>query len=139
MTRLLVADASVFLSLLFLEPKSDEAEKLLAAHLRGTIVLQTIDLAYVEVASAISRRCRSNRITAAHGKTLWGEFRSWGPEPVEARGILTDSLRISVLLNQSLYDCAYLALAVRLECELVTADERFCNSVRHRYPNVKLL
>ncbi|MBD2693545.1 type II toxin-antitoxin system VapC family toxin [Anabaena catenula] len=39
------------------------------------------------------------------------------------------ALEIAVRVQQAVYDCVYLALAVNNDCQMVTADERFYNAV----------
>lgn len=39
------------------------------------------------------------------------------------------ALEIAVRIDQAVYDCVYLALAVTNQCQMVTADERFYNSL----------
>lgn len=45
-------------------------------------------------------------------------------ESVPCRTLLRDALALARRLRHSAYDCFYLALAVRLEAPLVTADRR---------------
>jgi predicted nucleic acid-binding protein len=39
------------------------------------------------------------------------------------------ALEIAVRVQQAVYDCVYLALAVNNDCKMVTADERFYNAL----------
>ena len=41
------------------------------------------------------------------------------------RGLIGDASAIVFASAQTVYDCVYLALAVRLETRVITADERF--------------
>lgn len=43
------------------------------------------------------------------------------------------ALDLSIQVQQSVYDCIYLALAISNDCEMITADERFLNAVRQNY------
>ena len=43
------------------------------------------------------------------------------------------------LQQPAVYDTHYLALAEILDCDLLTADERFFNSVKERNPRVRWL
>ena len=36
--------------------------------------------------------------------------------------------------ERSVYDCLYIALAIRYDAEMITADERLANSVAARLP-----
>ncbi len=44
--------------------------------------------------------------------------------------LMPPALEIAVRIQQAVYDCVYLALAVRHECQMVTADERFFNALQ---------
>jgi predicted nucleic acid-binding protein len=44
--------------------------------------------------------------------------------------LMPPALEIAVRIEQAVYDCVYLALAVSNDCQMVTADERFCNALR---------
>jgi predicted nucleic acid-binding protein len=43
--------------------------------------------------------------------------------------LVTDAFDLADRLGRTVYDCVYLALAVRLGGQMVTADERFANSL----------
>ena len=45
-------------------------------------------------------------------------------ETVSTRGLLIDAHALAVTAGLTVYDAMYLALAVRLETELITADDR---------------
>ena len=40
------------------------------------------------------------------------------------------ALETAVRVEQAVYDCVYLALAVTNQCQMVTADERFYNALQ---------
>jgi predicted nucleic acid-binding protein len=40
------------------------------------------------------------------------------------------ALETAVRVQQAVYDCVYLALAVTNQCQMVTADERFYNALQ---------
>jgi predicted nucleic acid-binding protein len=61
------------------------------------------------------------------------------PELMSDSELMDDALTLALRLGQALYDCVYLALALRRRCELVTADEKLCAAVQSQFPNVFLL
>ncbi|WP_233258251.1 type II toxin-antitoxin system VapC family toxin [[Phormidium] sp. ETS-05] len=44
--------------------------------------------------------------------------------------LMPQALEIAVRIEQAVYDCVYLALAVSNDCQMVTADQRFYNALR---------
>lgn len=51
-------------------------------------------------------------------------------EPVPCRELAGEALALATATDRSAYDSMYLALAVRLETQLVTADARFANAIK---------
>lgn len=49
---------------------------------------------------------------------------------VDVAELVSDALELSLALHANVYDCAYLALAMREDDVLVTADARFLTAVR---------
>ncbi|AFY80499.1 type II toxin-antitoxin system VapC family toxin [Oscillatoria acuminata] len=47
--------------------------------------------------------------------------------------LMPQALEIAVRIQQAVYDCVYLALAVREKCQMVTADERFFNALQNDF------
>lgn len=50
--------------------------------------------------------------------------------PVSMQQLSTSAIRIAAEIDHVVYDCYYLALAIRSQCALITADKRFLNKVR---------
>ena len=44
--------------------------------------------------------------------------------------LMADALETATRVDQAVYDCVYLALAVKYSCQMVTADQRFCNALK---------
>ena len=51
---------------------------------------------------------------------------------------MTEALRIAFAYDRAVYDCLYVALAVRSKSQMITADERLANALAAYLP-VKLL
>jgi predicted nucleic acid-binding protein len=48
--------------------------------------------------------------------------------------LLEDATAIALATQRSVYDCLYIALAIRHDAEMITADERLANAVAVRLP-----
>jgi len=92
-----------------------------------------------EVTSTVRRWLYSGRVTEAFAREAVRRSLNF---PVMIEGQF-DSLQLrafdlATALNQPrAYDSQYLALAEFCSCQLWTADERFVNSARDRFPNVR--
>lgn len=116
-----VVDASVALKWVLDEPGSAAASGLLDG--RG---LFAPPLLAIEVANALWVATRRGQLTGAEAEDaldliLRAPFQ---PLPPGLRLPLR-ALELARLLDHPVYDCVYLALAIRLERPVVTADRRF--------------
>ena len=114
-----VIDASVALKWVLDEPGADAA-----AALRGETLIAP-ELWLVEAANALWRRARRGEMSEAQAK----ERLTWlCGAPVSAAPIGRDLLAAAGLasaLDHPVYDCLYLALAIREDTHVITADHRF--------------
>ena len=62
-----------------------------------------------------------------------------GRGPPRDPGTLATAAGLAVDLGHPLKDCIYLALAIELECELVTADARFAEKAKGVWDKVRVL
>lgn len=137
---MIVIDASVAVKLYRDEPGSDWAHATFSEH-GGQIAAP--DIFAVEVAGALVREANilgdgteSARKLATFARLLAGpviELRRPAPEDIERAALL------AIDLAHPLKDCLYLALAMELACQLVTADARFAARARSVYDEVRTL
>ena len=121
----MIVDASVALKWLENEPLSPRADQLLP---RDDLVAPTIlDL---EVGHVLTRQVRQRLIQPSQAERLWAEFTE-APVRRAAWRIHADAaFDLSLRLRATLTDCLYLALAIDIDDQLITADERFVRAVR---------
>jgi predicted nucleic acid-binding protein len=50
---------------------------------------------------------------------------------VDSKLLLQDAFNLANQSGRSLYDCFYLALAIRENCQMVTSDEKFFNALKN--------
>jgi predicted nucleic acid-binding protein len=116
-----VVDASVVLKWLLAEP-SAEAEALLEKHLNGGDPLVAPELLYYEIGNVLVIK---TKLTAQETSELFGYFMDLH---IEAYSLGADEYETAIdLAHQyklSVYDAAYLGLALALDSRLVTADRR---------------
>ncbi len=126
----MIIDASVAVKLLVPEDGSDRAQAVVLAE-----GIAAPDLILVEVASAIWSKLRRGEVSG-RTKSL-RMLPIFVPNLVSSADLVEDALDLALSLGHPVYDCFYLALAIRRDEQLVTADRRFVAAVsggehRHR-------
>ena len=114
-----VVDASVALKWVLDEPGKEAADILLD----GDLLAPSLWL--IEAANALWKRSQRGELRAGEAAAMLAELRN---APVTTVPIETDvaaALDIAARLGHPVYDCLYLALALREGAEVVTADRRF--------------
>jgi predicted nucleic acid-binding protein len=119
-----VVDASVVLKWLLAEP-SAEAEELLERHLNGSDPLVAPELLSYEIGNVLVTK---TKLSAQETSDLFGYFIDL---QIEAYSLGADEYKTTIELayryKLSVYDAAYLGLALALDSRLVTADRRLAN------------
>lgn len=116
-----VVDASVAAKWFLQEAGSEEARALRNAHVDGTIYLLSPAFAVLEVANAlryhpnIGSDALAEHITTLHDLDL-------GLDPVSEQSV-SEAVHCAYRLGITVYDAWYIALAERMDCPLITADE----------------
>jgi predicted nucleic acid-binding protein len=123
-----VVDASVVIKWFVPEIHSDRARRLLAAAHQYL----SPDLLFPEVGNAIWKKVRRGELTAGEGRQLAIDIARIAVETVSTRGLMIDAQALAITTGVTVYDAMYLALAIRLETELITADDKLGRTVaRH--------
>jgi predicted nucleic acid-binding protein len=120
-----VIDASVLIKWFVPEIHSDAARRLLSA----THEYFAPDLLFPEVGNVIWKKVRRGELTAEHGQRLAADISTVAVETVSTRGLVIDALAVAVTTGLTVYDSMYLALAVRLRAEMITADDRLGRAI----------
>ena len=120
-----VIDASVLATAVLRDIHADAADNVLISGMP----LFAPDLIYVEFASAVWKRVGRGDVTAVKAPILLsGVFKL--PITITPSADLADNaLQLALETRQTVYDCLYLALALRLGTTMVTADQRFVNAL----------
>ena len=120
-----VIDASIVLKWFLPEADSPAARRLMDSGHQ----FMAPDLLFSEVGNAVWKRVRRRELSADDGQRLIGDIGDIAVETVATRELMSDACAIAMASGQTVYDCMYLALAVRLDTQLVTADRRFRDGV----------
>jgi predicted nucleic acid-binding protein len=117
-----VLDASVALKWVLDEPESDAA-----LALRGEDLIAPA-LWLAEAANALWRRSRIGDITADDARTRLSELLNGPIASLAMEPYLGEALRLATETGHPVYDCTYLAVALRHDTHVVTADKRFASA-----------
>ena len=121
-----VVDASVACKWFFEEDLSAEAQALAATR----YVLLAPDLIIAECANVAWRRVRDGQIALEQAEALLRALPDWFEGLIPSAQLHEAAFRIARSLNHPVYDCLYIALAVRDAVPLVTADAALAKRVR---------
>lgn len=121
-----VVDSSVVLKWFLDEPHDREACTLLGG-------LQAIDaptLMPIEVANILSKRVATGIISMEYARESRATLDRMAVTLHNTGRHLDGAFDLAIEFSQSVYDCVFLALALSVGCQLVTADERFLRGLR---------
>jgi predicted nucleic acid-binding protein len=121
LTPTLVVDASVALKWVLPEEDSELAEGLLDRGVR----LCAPAFIYVELANALWFQMRAGKLNETEAAGCMRDLRQAPLELWDGEEPLPSTLEWAHRLDHAVYDCAYLAVALRLDGTYVTADRRF--------------
>lgn len=117
----LVVDASVAAKWFVEEPRWEAARALLTSDQE----LVAPEFLLVEVANAFAKKMRAGEMSLWHAQGDVDTIKKGAPEFFDSRPLMSDALELSEMLNHSVYDCLYLALAIHEDTRVVTDDQRF--------------
>lgn len=125
----LVVDASVVLKWFVPEIHSDAARRLLESpdHYLAP------DLLFAEVGNTIWKKVRRDELSADDGRRLVADLSSVAVETVPTRELAGDAYALAIATGRTVYDTTYVALAVRLNTQMITADDRLARAL-HGHP-----
>ena len=116
-----VVDASLVIKWFVPEVDSDAARRWLdASH-----DYVAPDLLFPETGNTVWKKVRRGELSPDDGQQLATDLSVIGVEAVSMRGLLPDAHALALRTGISAYDATYLALAVRLETQVITGDDRF--------------
>ena len=112
----------------------DEAFDLLAAHSRAEVEFVAPDLFWAELGNILWKACWQGRWSEKSAVEALDATQTQKITTVPTRDVVEDALKIAIASGRTIYDCLYVAVAVRSKAQLVTADERLANALAARFP-----
>ncbi len=138
---MIVVDASVAVKWYVFEPLADLAIEFYAEN-QGNLCAP--DIFVVEVIATMVRRANVEKSLRPDTEQSIANFtRLLDSNLVEARrttaGQMAQAASIAIDLGHPLKDCIYLALAMELDCDLITCDARFADKAKGVWDRVRVL
>jgi predicted nucleic acid-binding protein len=124
-TRGCVLDASVVAAAFFRE----EFERACRSLLASGRTFHAPDLIYVEVANVIWKRERRGEIDRHEAEGMLSDILSLPVLVTPSLALVEVALELAMSTRQTAYDCLYVALAIRSNEVLFTADRRLANAL----------
>lgn len=88
------------------------------------------DFFFPEIGNILWKRVRRGETTLEYAQEDLAALMGLDLEIHQSLPLMPQALEIAVRIQQAVYDCVYLALAVTQGCQMVTADERFFNALQ---------
>lgn len=121
-----VVDANVAVKWVLPETHSEAASRLLD----GDYTLLVPDFFFSEIGNIFWKQVRFGTSTLEEAESNFNEIAITPIQVYHSKPLIPSALEIAVRVQQAVYDCVYLALAVNQGCQMVTADERFINALQ---------
>ena len=120
-----VVDASVAIKWFTPELHHEMADALL----NSAVELHAPELVIPEFGNIVWKKVRAGLLSDNYANEIPDLFLDVGITFHQQSGLLGSAYRAAVELNQSVYDCIYLSLALELGFPFATADDKFFNAV----------
>lgn len=135
---MVVVDASLVVKWLVSEVDSGRAAQLLLEWARNRVLIVAPVMILTEVSNALHKKVQSNIVNISDVRRLLDRLSGL---------LLVDYIEMheraiefaSILGEQDVYDCHYLALAEQLDCEFWTADRAFYDAAHRQFPRVRYI
>lgn len=116
------------------EPLADEAVALLKRHAAGNLRFLVPDLFWAELGNVFWKAVRLGRWSSSDAQlaarlALERQFPTMSTKP-----LIEDALDIAMNFDRTVYDSLYIALAIAVKANFVTADEKLANAVAAQLP-----
>lgn len=120
-----VVDASLVVKWFVPEVHSEAARKWL--HVAHDYVAP--DLIFPEAGNAVWKKVRRGELTPEDARRLVTDISTIAVETVSMRALVSDAHALALVTGITVYDATYLTLALRLETQVVTGDDRFARKL----------
>jgi predicted nucleic acid-binding protein len=135
--RAVVVDASVAAKWVLpreQEALVEEATEVLNDYIRQKIKLLVPDLFWIELANVLCKAIRRGRCSQVLAETALKDLTTRQFTTIPSSTVLESAFRIASMFDRSVYDSAYIAVALEFSTHMITADEKLANAVAAHLP-----
>lgn len=130
--KTLVADTSALIRLYLPDgPLPEDLEDHIDSAWQGETIIFIPEIALAEAAQVIWKKQRAGILKEDEADEILSAFLDLPLEVVGHRDLLIDALSLARLNNLTIYDGLFLALAIKLKAELITADKKLSNTFKN--------
>lgn len=126
MTRLVI-DANVAIKWVLPEVYSDLALSILDNDQDELLVP---DFFFAEITNILWKRIQRKELSLEKAQENLEDIKQIDFKVFDSYDLAAQALEIAVQVNQAIYDCIYLSLAINHDCRMITADERSINAMQ---------
>lgn len=134
-----VIDASVAGKWLIPEADSDKAQAMLVRWQEGSVDLLAPEIIHSEVANMLWKRATRGVLAGKDARNLYERFVQLNVPLAPLPDLVGSALELALEHRRPVYGATYLALALGMGWDLVTADEPLYNALGARFPQLRLL
>lgn len=118
---------------------AEQAHAILDRYRTETLMLLAPDFIRIELANVLWNLQRLTGLQPDSARRALDEFLTTEIAYTSADDLLLEAYGLAIKHERSVYDSLYVALSLREQCRLVTADERLYNAIGRALPNLVLL
>lgn len=89
------------------------------------------DFFFPEIGNILWKRVRRGEMNITQAQLSLDTLKSVDIKVFPSEPLINSALDIAYRINQAVYDCVYLTLAINHQCLMVKADKRFVNSIQN--------
>ncbi len=134
-----VVDASVAAKWILQEPGRDQALAFLDGYRRGRFRLFAPQLLVSEIGNVLWKKVQRQELSAPKSEKAFSLLLTNCPVLLDPESVSASALGLATAHRRTYYDSLYLALALALGCELLTADKRLYNALERVFPATLVL
>lgn len=116
------------------EPLIDEALEMLEGYAKGRVRFVVPDLFWAEFGNILWKAVRQGKCTRGAAEAAIAATKSRRLPTVPSETLVEQAFAIAATYNRTVYDSLYVALAVDLRAQLITADEKLANALAAHLP-----
>ena len=116
------------------ETLREEAFRLLRRYVKGEIQFVVPDLFWAELGNLLWKAVRQGRCAKTEADTALTSLKERNLPTMPSLSVLDLAFGIATTFDRTVYDSLYVALAVHLRAQFITADERLASALAAHLP-----